>query len=192
MSGDDVATGDDSATGGGDSGGAAFRSHAFDGIPEPDFADVQVVPLRGATGVPAEDWVRAIFDPRSAPLWVKALFALRAVLVPFIGLRQSRERAARPFEVREVVDGEALVVTDSSHLLFRLAVAADEESGLLRATTVVRHHNWRGRLYFVPVGVLHGPVLRSMMLRAVRRASRHDSHLGSSGGPGNLPGHRHV
>ncbi|MFC7491974.1 MULTISPECIES: DUF2867 domain-containing protein [unclassified Knoellia] len=151
-------------------GGAAFASHALDGVPEPDFADVQIVALRGATGVAADDWVRAIFDARSLPMWVKALFGLRAVLVPFIGLNQSRERAASPFEVGDVVDGEALVVTDAPHLLFRLGVAVDEDAGLLRATTVVVHHNWRGRLYFVPVGVLHGPVLRSMMLRAVRRA----------------------
>lgn len=150
----------------------ALRSHAFDGIGEPDFADVQVVPLRAARGHAPDEWVRAIFDRRSIPLWVKALFGLRAVLVPFIGLRQSRERASGPFDVREVVDGEALVVTDAPHLLFRLGVAADEDTGLLRATTVVQHHGWRGRVYFVPVGVLHGPVLRSMMTRAVRRLGR--------------------
>lgn len=151
-------------------GAAEFASHALDGVPEPDFADVQIVPLRGATGIAADDWVRAIFDRRSIPIAVKVLFGLRAVLVPFIGLNQARERASSPFEVREVVDGEALVAHDEPHLLFRLGVAVDDEAGLLRATTVVQHHNWRGRLYFVPVGVLHGPVLRSMMIRAVNRA----------------------
>lgn len=147
----------------------ALRSHAFDGIAQPDFADVQVVPLRGASSLAPDEWVRVIFDRRSIPAWVKALFVARAVLVPFIGLRQSRERAARHFDVREVMDGEALVVTDAPHLLFRLGVVADEASGLLRATTVVQHHEWRGRLYFVPVGLLHGLVLRSMMTGAVRR-----------------------
>lgn len=149
----------------------AFVSRALDGVAEPDFADVQIVALRGATGISADEWVRAIFDSRSLPFWVKALFGLRAVLVPFIGLRQARERAASPFEVRDVVGGEALVVTDAPHLLFRLGVAVDDDAGLLRATTVVVHHNWRGRLYFVPVGVLHGPVLRSMMVRAARRGA---------------------
>lgn len=152
------------------SGSPGFASRALDGVPEPDFADVQIVPLRGATGIAPDDWVRAIFDRRSIPIAVKALFGLRAVLVPFIGLNQGRERASNPFEVEDVVDGEALVAHDEPHLLFRLAVAVDDERGLLRATTVVVHHNWRGRLYFVPVGVLHGPVLRSMMLRAVERA----------------------
>lgn len=163
------------------SGEPRFTSHALDGVPEPDFADVQIVPLRGATGIAPEVWVREIFDRRSLPLWVKALFGVRMVLVPFIGLRQSDERAAGPFEVREVVDGEALVITDEPHLLFRLGVVADDDVSLLRATTVVQHHNWRGRLYFVPVGVLHGPVLRSMMVRAVRRQAR-----------GNLHGDQHV
>lgn len=151
-------------------GAPGFASHALDGVPEPDFADVQLVPLRGATGIAADDWARAIFDRRSIPAWVKALFGLRAVLVPFIGLNQSRERASKPFEVQDVLGGEALVAHDDSHLLFRLGVAVDDEAGLLRATTVVVHHNWRGRLYFVPVGVLHGPVLRAMMVRAVERA----------------------
>ncbi len=155
-----------------------LTSRAFDGVPVPDFADVQVVALRGATGVSADEWVRAIFDRRSVPVWVRALFVLRAVLVPFIGLNQSRERQAGPFEVREVVDGEALVVTDEPHLLFRLGVAADDTTGLLRATTVVQHHGWRGRLYFVPVGVLHGPVLRSMMTRAVRRLAQGNLRAG--------------
>lgn len=148
----------------------SFASRALEGVSEPDFADVQLVALRGATGIAADDWVRAIFDRRSIPVWVQGLFGLRALLVPFIGLNQSRERASSPFEVREVVGGEALVVTDAPHLLFRLGVAVDDDAGLLRATTVVVHHNWRGRLYFVPVGVLHGPVLRSMMVRAVNRS----------------------
>ena len=159
----------------------AFVSAALTGVTEPDFADVQIVALRGATGISAEEWVRAIVDRRSIPGWVKGLFVVRAVLVPLIGLRQSEERAADPFAVREVVGDEALVVTDAPHLEFRMAVAADDAAGLLRATTVVRFHGWRGRLYFVPVGVLHGPVLRSMMLRAVRRARR-----------GNLHGDPHV
>ena len=144
-------------------------SSALSGMPPPDFADVQIVPLRGAPAASAAEWVGRIFDRRSIPPWVGALFAVRAAVVPLIGLRQSRERAAHPFAVSEVHGEEALVVTDAPHLLFRLGVAADEEAGLLRATTAVWFHGWRGRAYFVPVGVLHGPVLRSMMLRAVRR-----------------------
>ena len=85
-----------------------LTSHAFDGVPVPDFADVQVVALRGATGIPADVWVHAIFDRRSVPVWVRALFVLRAAVVPLLGLRQSRERAAEPFRVREVLDGEAV------------------------------------------------------------------------------------
>lgn len=147
-------------------------SAAFDGVGRPDFADAQIVSLCGANGIGAAEWVERIFDLRNAPKWVLALFAVRALLVPVIGLRQSQEAAAQPFRVDEVVDGEAIIDTDAPHLHFRLGVAVDEVHKLLVATTVVRHHNWRGRLYFVPVGLLHGPVLRSMMRQAVVRARR--------------------
>jgi hypothetical protein len=40
---------------------------------------------------------------------------------------------------------------------------------MLRVTTAVWLHGWRGRLYFAPVAVLHDPVTRSMMRRAIRR-----------------------
>jgi hypothetical protein len=35
----------------------------------------------------------------------------------------------------------------------------------------LRLHGWRGRLCWLPVGALHGPVTRSMMRRAVSRIS---------------------
>jgi len=38
-------------------------------------------------------------------------------------------------------------------------------------TTAVWLHGWRGRLYFAPVSVLHDPITRSMMRRAVRRTA---------------------
>ena len=144
-------------------------SAALRGVERPDFADVQIVPVDAASPASATQWVDRIFSLGSAPWWVTALFGLRALLVPFIGLRQSREREQRPFAVSEGVDGEALVVTRAPHLDFRLGVV--ERDALLYATTVVTFNNWRGRLYFVPVGVLHGPVLRAMMVKAVRRAS---------------------
>ena len=127
-------------------------SSALSGMPPPDFADVQLVALRGADPATPSEWVERVFDRRSIPPWVAALFVARAAVVPFIGLRQSRERAQEPFAVSEVHGEEALVVTDAPLLLFRLGVAADEEAGLLRATTGVWFHGWRGRAYFVPVG----------------------------------------
>jgi hypothetical protein len=69
--------------------------------------------------------------------------------------------------VREHAD-EVLVELDDRHLDFRCGIAVDERMRLLRVTTTVRFHGWRGRLYFVPVRVLHPIVVRAM----IRSASR--------------------
>jgi hypothetical protein len=75
---------------------------------------------------------------------------------------------ASVFDVDKVDGEEALISADDSHLDFRAAVGIDPEGRLLRVTTTVRLHGWRGRLYFLPVGMLHNPVTRSMTKRAVR------------------------
>ncbi len=49
-------------------------------------------------------------------------------------------------------------------------MAADGDAGLLRCVTTVRLHGWRGRLYFLPVRLLHDPVTPAMMQAAVRRS----------------------
>ena len=45
----------------------------------------------------------------------------------------------------------------------------DTDRRLLRITTAVRLHGWRGRLYFAPVSVLHPLVTRAMASRAAAR-----------------------
>lgn len=64
---------------------------------------------------------------------------------------------------------EALIVADERHLDFRVAVGVDSRANLLRVTTVVRLHGWRGKVYFAPVRLLHGPVVQAMLRRAIRR-----------------------
>lgn len=99
------------------------------------------------------------------PWWVNALMGLRAALVPLIGLRSAPEGV---FEVTEVVGDEALMVFDDDHLEFRCAVGVDRGAGLVRLTTVVRLHGWRGHVYFTPVSLLH-PLVVNAMLRRTRR-----------------------
>ncbi|MFV0253403.1 MAG: DUF2867 domain-containing protein [Beutenbergiaceae bacterium] len=137
----------------------------------PDFADVQIVPVRRAAGLMPRDWAQLMFAVSSTPLWVRVLFAIRAVIAPLFGIDTRREAASDPFAVQEVHGQEALLDTDAPHLRFRCAVGVDDERGLLRVTTAVLFNNWRGRLYFIPVDLLHGPVIRAMMRRAVRRGS---------------------
>lgn len=144
----------------------AFFSTAFDDIPVPDYADVVVVPV--PPGAPADPalWAREIFSVRNAPGWVQAALTLRQALAPLIGVRRADRTV---FETSRVVGEEALIVADDTHLDFRCAVGVDRETRLVRVTTVVRLHGMRGRLYFLPVRIAHGPVLHAMLRRAASR-----------------------
>ena len=111
-------------------------------------------------------WARAMFAPAAAPGWVRVLFALRAALAPLLGL----EGAPRGvFDVQRVEGEEALISADDRHLDFRCAVGVDVEARLVRVTTAVRLHGWRGRVYFAPVRLAHPAVVDAMARRAARR-----------------------
>jgi hypothetical protein len=152
----------------GRSGEPVFRSAAFDDIPEPDFADVVVVSIP-ATAHPIIDdpawWAERVFSLRSMPRWIVLLLGLRQVLVRLIGVNRAPSSV---FDVKAVIGEEALIAADDRHLDFRAGVGIDVTQRLLRVTTVVRFHGWRGRLYFIPVGLLHDPITRAMARRAVR------------------------
>jgi hypothetical protein len=100
---------------------------------------------------------------------VKVLLAVRQAVVGLLGIPRADRTA---FAISRVEGEEALIVTDDRHLDFRIAVGVDDRRGLLRITTAVRLHGWRGRIYFAPVSVLHGPVTRAMAEAAVTRAIR--------------------
>ncbi len=150
------------------SGEPVFRSTAFDDIPEPDFADVVLVSVPATTlpiiGDPAW-WAARVFSVRSMPRWIVLLLGLRQVLVRLIGVDRAPSSV---FDVKAIVGEEALIAADDRHLDFRAGVAIDVPQRMLRVTTVVRFHGWRGRLYFIPVGLLHDPITRAMARRAVR------------------------
>jgi len=149
--------------------GPVLRSSAFTGIPRPDYADVIVIPKHPRTPDDPERWATAIFGLATVPGWVKALLALRQALVPLIGV----PRAGRDvFAVSRVEGEEALIVADDAHLDFRCAVGVDARAGLVRVTTAVRLHGWRGRLYFAPVRVVHPLVVTAMVRRAARDLAR--------------------
>lgn len=150
-----------------DEGAPAFRSLALDEIPRPDHLDVIAIPLpAGATTDPAT-WARAIFARASTPFWVQLAFVLRQLLVPLIGVRPGSTGVL--FRVRRVVGEEALLAASDRHLDFACGVGVDAERELVRVTTAVRLHGWRGRLYFAPVGVVHPVVVRAMLRRAADR-----------------------
>ncbi|CAM3557556.1 DUF2867 domain-containing protein [Isoptericola cucumis] len=150
------------------------RSLAVEACPDADVIDVQIVRLPVlATGsrLPASPrwWLHQIFDFRSAPPPVVALMAVRQATAWVVGAN-TRRSAADVFAVAAEDEREVLSHEHDRHLEFWVGVAVDD--GMLQVTTVVRLHGWRGRLYWLPVGALHGPVLRSMMRRAVARSRR--------------------
>jgi hypothetical protein len=96
------------------------------------------------------------------PRWVVGALAVRQVLVPLLGV----PRANDVFAIREQDGDEVLLGVDDRHLDFRCAVAVNREARLLRVTTTVRLHGWRGHAYFLPVRVLHPHVVRAMIRSA--------------------------
>jgi hypothetical protein len=145
----------------------AFRSLALDEVPRPDHVDVIAVPLPTGASIDPTIWTRTIFSIGSTPVWVRLAFALRQLLVPLIGVRRGNPDTV--FAVRRVEGEEALMVASDRHLDFACGVGVDAGRRLVRVTTAVRLHGWRGRLYFAPVGLVHPAVVRSMLRRAARR-----------------------
>jgi hypothetical protein len=151
----------------------SFTSLALHGQAPPDWADVVVEPVpadRVSTELDPAQWADEIFSVQSVPRPVVALLGLRQALAPLIGVPRADQSTI--FAVSERVGEEAVIAAPDRHLDFRAAVGIDREARLLRVTTAVWFHGWRGRLYFLPVRLLHDPVLRAMMRRAIRRAGR--------------------
>lgn len=146
-----------------------FVSHVFIDIPRPDWAEVVIASIPPRATRDPEAWAREVFSLRHVPLWVRALFAVRQTLVGLIGVDPAGHDA---FAVRSVDGEEALLAADDKHLDFRVGVGIDGDRDLVRVTTAVRLHGWRGRLYFLPVRFLHQPVTRALLRRAGRRLGR--------------------
>jgi Protein of unknown function (DUF2867) len=152
-------------------------SLAIDACPDPDVIDVQELPLPAGAGTDPRWWLRQVFHIRSMPLPVRLLFGLRQLVAGVIGADTSRT-GSQVFAVDAADDREAMAVEQDRHLDFWVGVATDR--GLLQVTTVVRLHGWRGRAYWLPVGVLHGPITRSIMRSAIRRYAGSDRTLRGS------------
>ncbi|GAB3994935.1 hypothetical protein GCM10029992_10820 [Glycomyces albus] len=89
--------------------------------------------------------------------------ALRQALVGLVGIERD-DRSA--FETLERTDDEVLLGTDADHLDFRVSVHVTEHA--VTVTSIARAKRRRGRLYLLPVRLLHPVVVRSMLARAHR------------------------
>ncbi|MGH8862235.1 MAG: DUF2867 domain-containing protein [Jatrophihabitantaceae bacterium] len=139
-------------------------SVVYERMPRPDWAMTTTTAVPGVPARTPRAWAEAIFDQRSVPIWVKALYGVREVAVRVLGLAPGE---ASMLAVRDVVGDEAIIDTDDRHLHFVAGVRAD--AGLLHVTTAVQLKGWRGHLYFVPVRFLHDQITRSMMQAAALR-----------------------
>lgn len=142
----------------------AFSSLAF-GEGGFDHGDVVFIPIPPHSTVDPRVWAETLFSRAAIPKPVQALFAVRMIFASLLGLRPA---PAGAFDVREVVGDEALMSFDDDHLDFRCAVGVDADRRVVRVTSVVRLHGWRGRVYFTPVSLLH-PMIVQSMLRRTRR-----------------------
>lgn len=141
----------------------AFASLALNRIPDPDFADMSISILPAhATSDPAA-WARSLFSARTMPKWIILAMVARQAIVPLLGIRSA---AKGVFTVRETSGDEALMAFEDKHLDFAVAVGVSEETNTVRVTTTVRIKNTIGRLYFLPVRLLHPIVIQSMLKRS--------------------------
>ncbi|MFC8192960.1 DUF2867 domain-containing protein [Cellulomonas sp. NPDC057328] len=144
-------------------------SLALRDVPAPDFADAAIVPLPAGAPTDPAIWADAVFSLAAMPRWVLAALAVRQALVPLLRIPAAPRDT---FAVDRVVGQEALIAHDDVHLDFRCGVAVDPEARLVRVTTAVRLHGWRGRLYLAVVQPVHPLVVTAMLRRAARRLAR--------------------
>lgn len=161
--------------------GSEFRVRAV--APEPSvephlagatFIDAYQVeaPLR----LSAETFARAAFE--EPPAWVTHLLALRnAVVMPF-GLKTGREAGDRRewigiFPVETMTKDRIVLGFDDKHLDFRVVidVASRGDGCEVRATTLVREHNFLGRLYLTTILPFHRAIAPALLRRAAQEAA---------------------
>ena len=143
----------------------SFRSLALEGLPRFDYGDVVLASLPPRATTDPRVWAETIVSPRAAPGWVRIAMGLRMMLAPLLGLRSAPRGV---FDVRRVEGEEALIEFVDAHLTFRCGVGVDADAAVVRVTTVVVFNDWRGRVYFTPVSLVHALVVHAM-LRGARR-----------------------
>ncbi len=114
------------------------------------------------------------------PKWIDVCMTIRNKVVQAFGLKSVGNLADVPkpseadklkvgdrvgiFTIKEIREKELLLEIIDKHL--DVMVAVYKESGTapnVKVMTVVFIHNWLGRLYMLPVGLMHKVVVRSML-----------------------------
>ena len=106
-----------------------------------------------------------------SPRWIETLLSLRNTLVAPFGLKTSGdgEKAAGGligiFPVLSETPDRLVAGFDDSHLDFRVVVDAVTagQGQQVTATTLVRTHNWLGRIYLAIILPFHRLIVRTML-----------------------------
>lgn len=141
---------------------STFTSLALQDIPDPDFADMAIAVLPAHATADPGAWARSLFSAPSLPRWLRMSLRLT---------RLGTAHRDQPFDIRRVVDDEALVALDDRRVDFRAAVGIDEATALVRIVTAVRLKGRLGRLPVAPLRIAQLAVLHSMLRRSQRRLS---------------------
>ncbi|MFI6355568.1 DUF2867 domain-containing protein [Streptomyces sp. NPDC050743] len=130
-----------------------------------DYSDAFAVRLPSDAGVDAGEWADRFFA--QPPSWVRRALALRDSLVGTLGLKTNDLEAAVPFPELLRTGREVVYGVDDRHLDFRASVHVARSDGAVQISvaTVVHRHSLFGRLYFLPVRVVHPLIIRSMLRR---------------------------
>ena len=132
-------------------------------LPHVDWSDAYaVLTPSGAPRRDPQEWADAIFH--GPPLWIRALFGVREVVVRLVGIERG---GGHVFATVYWRPDEVLVGTDQGHLGFRASVLV--EPGRVVLSTVVQLRNRRGRVYSALVRRIHPWVVRGMLARAARK-----------------------
>ena len=141
------------------------------------FADAYRVVVDGPA-VNARRAAEKMFAPR--PRWEEALIALRNILVRPFGLKTSAEGEPAGggmigmFPVVSETTDRLVAGFNDNHLDFRVVVdvAPCDRGQEITATTLVKTHNWLGRVYLAIVLPFHRLIVRNMLQRAFSKPAR--------------------
>ena len=142
-----------------------------------DFADAYCVAIDG-TQVNARRAAEKMFARR--PRWEEALLALRNMLVRPFGLKTSAKGEPASggviglFPVISETTDRLVAGFNDRHLDFRVVVDVAPSGGgqEITATTLVKTHNWLGRIYLAIIMPFHRLIVRNMLQRAFSQTAR--------------------
>ena len=141
----------------------------FDLLPGATFADAFSIDVADIN-IDAETAARLIMG--ATPVWIKTLLSLRNAIVRPLGLKGTDETSKLAsdrigfFPCLSRSPGRVVLGLNDKHLDFRLAVDATTiNTGAKRitATTVVKPHNFFGRVYLTTIMPFHKLIVPAML-----------------------------